>query len=108
MFSLKLDGEGTFECTATGLIFEVTRAVTIEYSVLSWTKYAAYVKDPWIVVGPIFDIKCTSSVLTSIQFPHTLCLNGKIHCKYYLIYLCIVAHSLESSNILEFVCRSFV
>ncbi|XP_039217006.1 NACHT, LRR and PYD domains-containing protein 1b allele 3-like isoform X1 [Crotalus tigris] len=85
-FCLKLDGEGTFECTATGLIFEVTRAVTIEYSVLSWTKYAAYVKDPWIVVGPIFDIKCTSSVLTSIQFPHTLCLNDHLSEKAFKVF----------------------
>ncbi|XP_015687306.1 NACHT, LRR and PYD domains-containing protein 1a-like [Protobothrops mucrosquamatus] len=85
-FCLKLDDEGTFECTATGLIFEVTRAVTIEYSVLSWTKYAAYVKDPWIVVGPIFDIKCTSSVLTSIQFPHTLCLNDHLFEKAFKVF----------------------
>ncbi|XP_026561618.1 NACHT, LRR and PYD domains-containing protein 1b allele 3-like isoform X2 [Pseudonaja textilis] len=85
-FCLKLDGEGTFECTETGLIFEVTRSVTIEYSVLSWTKYAAYVKEPWIVVGPIFDIKCTSSALTSIQFPHTLCLNDHLSEKAFKVF----------------------
>ncbi|XP_060539028.1 NACHT, LRR and PYD domains-containing protein 1b allele 3-like isoform X2 [Pantherophis guttatus] len=85
-FCLKLDGEGTFECTATGLIFEVTRSVTIEYSVLSWTKYAAYVKEPWIVVGPIFDIKCSSSALTSIQFPHTLCLNDHLSEKAFKVF----------------------
>ncbi|XP_072852236.2 uncharacterized protein LOC110078071 isoform X1 [Pogona vitticeps] len=74
---LKLDAEGIYECTITGLIFEVTTSAIIEYSLLSWTKYAAYIKDPWIIVGPIFDVKCTPpSVLTSIQFPHTLCLNG--------------------------------
>ncbi|XP_061490474.1 uncharacterized protein LOC133388530 isoform X2 [Rhineura floridana] len=75
-FWLKLDTEGIYQCTITGLIFEVTEAAVIEYSLLSWTKYAAYVKEPWIVVGPIFDVKCASpSVLTSIQFPHALCLN---------------------------------
>ncbi|XP_060130409.1 uncharacterized protein LOC118093934 isoform X3 [Zootoca vivipara] len=75
-FWLNLDGEGIYQCTITGLIFEVTKASVIEYSLLSWTKYAAYLKDPWIVVGPIFDVKCKSpSVLTSIQFPHALCLN---------------------------------
>uniref|UniRef100_A0A8C6VL10 NACHT, LRR and PYD domains-containing protein 1b allele 3-like n=1 Tax=Naja naja TaxID=35670 RepID=A0A8C6VL10_NAJNA len=85
-FCLKLDGEGTFECTETGLIFEVSRSVTIEYSVLSWTKYAAYLKEPWIVVGPIFDIKCTSSALTSIQFPHTLCLNDHLPEKAFKVF----------------------
>uniref|UniRef100_A0A8C5RLI5 NACHT, LRR and PYD domains-containing protein 1b allele 3-like n=1 Tax=Laticauda laticaudata TaxID=8630 RepID=A0A8C5RLI5_LATLA len=85
-FCLKLDGEGTFECTETGLIFEVTRSITIEYSILSWTKYAAYVKEPWIVVGPIFDIKCTSSALTSIQFPHTLCLNDHLSEKAFKVF----------------------
>ncbi|XP_044290528.1 uncharacterized protein LOC123025651 isoform X2 [Varanus komodoensis] len=76
---LKLDAEGTYQCTATGLIFEVTKAVVIDYSLLSWTKYAAYVKHPWIVVGPIFDVKCASPfVLKSIQFPHTLCLKGHL------------------------------
>ncbi|XP_063163841.1 NACHT, LRR and PYD domains-containing protein 1b allele 5-like [Candoia aspera] len=85
-FCLKLDDEGTYECTATGLIFEVTGPVTIEYSVLSWTRYAAYVKDPWIIVGPIFDIKCTSSILTSIQFPHTLCLNDHLSEKPFKVF----------------------
>uniref|UniRef100_R4GAS3 Caspase recruitment domain family member 8 n=1 Tax=Anolis carolinensis TaxID=28377 RepID=R4GAS3_ANOCA len=73
---LKLDGEGVYQCTITGLIFEVAKGAIIEYSLLSWTKYAAYIKEPWIIVGPIFDVKCTTpSALTSIQFPHTLCLN---------------------------------
>ncbi|KAH0624116.1 hypothetical protein JD844_007508 [Phrynosoma platyrhinos] len=76
---LKLDGEGVYQCTITGLIFEVTKAAIIEYSLLSWTKYAGYIKEPWIIVGPIFDVKCTTpSVLTSIQFPHTLCLNDHL------------------------------
>ncbi|XP_074860050.1 uncharacterized protein LOC142018283 [Carettochelys insculpta] len=75
-FWLKLEAEGTYQCNVTGLIFEVTKAVVIKYSVLSWSKYADYVKKPWIVAGPIFDVSCDSaSVLTSIQFPHSLSLN---------------------------------
>ncbi|XP_053169245.1 caspase recruitment domain-containing protein 8-like isoform X2 [Hemicordylus capensis] len=74
-FWLKLDAEGIYQCEITGLIFEVTKAAVIQYSLLSWSKYAAYVKEPWMVGGPIFDVTCTSpSVLTSIQFPHALCL----------------------------------
>ncbi|XP_038273705.1 caspase recruitment domain-containing protein 8-like isoform X9 [Dermochelys coriacea] len=75
-FWLKLEAEGTYQCTVTGLIFDVTKAAVIKYSVLSWSKYADYVKKPWIVGGPIFDVSCDSaSVLTSIQFPHSLSLN---------------------------------
>ncbi|KAM7159951.1 uncharacterized protein RBU57_010362 isoform 2-T2 [Macrochelys suwanniensis] len=75
-FWLKLEAEGTYQCTVTGLIFDVTKAAVIKYSVLSWSKYADYVKKPWMVGGPIFDVSCDSaSVLTSIQFPHSLSLN---------------------------------
>lgn len=86
-YRLKLDAEGIYECAVTGLVFEVTKAAVIEYSLLSWSKYAAFVKGPWIVGGPIFDVKCASpSVLTSIQFPHALCLNGK-DCPVNLLHL---------------------
>ncbi|XP_009976762.1 PREDICTED: caspase recruitment domain-containing protein 8, partial [Tauraco erythrolophus] len=72
---VQLDAEGTYQCSFTGLIFEVTRAVKITYSLLSWSKYANLVEKPWIVGGPLFDVRCDStSALTSIQFPHSLCL----------------------------------
>ncbi|XP_075793931.1 NACHT, LRR and PYD domains-containing protein 1b allele 5-like isoform X3 [Pelodiscus sinensis] len=75
-FWLKLEAEGTYQCTVTGLIFDVTKAVVIKYSVLSWSKYADYIEKPWIVGGPLFNISCDSaSDLTSIQFPHSLSLN---------------------------------
>ncbi|XP_012382136.1 NACHT, LRR and PYD domains-containing protein 1b allele 3-like [Dasypus novemcinctus] len=73
-FLLKVDMEGVYQCTETGLIFEVNRKVDIKYCVLSWSKYADLVVKPWIVGGPLFDIKCDPASLTSIQFPHSLCL----------------------------------
>ncbi|KFQ20078.1 Caspase recruitment domain-containing protein 8, partial [Merops nubicus] len=74
---LQLDGEGTYQCSLTGLIFEVTGAVKITYSLLSWSKYASLVEKPWIVGGPLFDVHCSSpSALTSLQLPHSLCLGG--------------------------------
>uniref|UniRef100_A0A673TV93 Caspase recruitment domain family member 8 n=2 Tax=Suricata suricatta TaxID=37032 RepID=A0A673TV93_SURSU len=73
-FLLKLDAEGTYQCTETGLIFEVNGKVDIKYCVLSWSKYADLVVKPWIVGGPLFDVKCDPNCLTSIQFPHSLCL----------------------------------
>ncbi|XP_035745938.1 NACHT, LRR and PYD domains-containing protein 1a [Egretta garzetta] len=75
---VQLDAEGTYQCSLTGLIFEVTGAVKITYSLLSWSKYANLVEKPWIVGGPLFDVRCDSaSALTSIQFPHSLCLGGE-------------------------------
>ncbi|KAM6064553.1 uncharacterized protein LJ206_013313 isoform 2-T2 [Theristicus caerulescens] len=72
---VQLDAEGTYQCSLTGLIFEVTGAVKITYSLLSWSKYASLVEKPWIVGGPLFDVRCDSALaLTSIQFPHSLCL----------------------------------
>ncbi|XP_047641634.1 NACHT, LRR and PYD domains-containing protein 1a-like [Phacochoerus africanus] len=73
-FLLKVDTEGIYECTETGLIFEVNRKVDIKYSILSWSKYADLVVKPWAVGGPLFDVKCDPACLTSIQFPHSLCL----------------------------------
>ncbi|XP_020844514.1 NACHT, LRR and PYD domains-containing protein 1b allele 5-like isoform X2 [Phascolarctos cinereus] len=73
-FLLKVDCEGTYQCAQTGLIFEVNRKTDIKYSVLSWSKYADLVVKPWIVGGPLFDVKCDPAILVSIQFPHSLCL----------------------------------
>ncbi|XP_014651736.1 PREDICTED: uncharacterized protein LOC101398159 isoform X2 [Ceratotherium simum simum] len=73
-FLLKVDTEGIYQCTETGLIFEVNRKVDIKYCILSWSKYADLVVKPWAVSGPLFDVKCDPACLTSIQFPHSLCL----------------------------------
>lgn len=77
LFRLKADGEGTYQCTETGLIFEVTRKVDIKYCILSWSKYADLVVKPWVVGGPLFDVNCEPGGLSSIQFPHSLCLGSK-------------------------------
>ncbi|XP_068056282.1 caspase recruitment domain-containing protein 8 isoform X2 [Anomalospiza imberbis] len=74
-FMVQLDAEGSYQCSLTGLIFEVTGAARITYSLLSWSKYAQLVEKPWIVGGPLFDVRCSApAALLSIQFPHCLCL----------------------------------
>ncbi|NWV07560.1 CARD8 protein, partial [Ptilonorhynchus violaceus] len=76
-FMLRLDSEGSYRCGVTGLIFEVTGAARITYSLLSWSKYAGLVAEPWIVGGPLFDVRCHEApALRSIHFPHCLCLGG--------------------------------
>ncbi|CAB1347798.1 unnamed protein product [Coregonus sp. 'balchen'] len=74
---VQLEGEGTYECSVTGLVFEVSERVLICYSVLSWSKFGMFLRDSWWFAGPIFNVDCVnspSSILTSIQFPHSLCL----------------------------------
>ena len=77
---LKLAGEGTYECTVTGLVFDVSEQVRLEYSVLSWSKYGTFLADSWKFAGPIFNVDAVekdASVIKSIQFPHSLCLAGE-------------------------------
>ncbi|KAI5626403.1 hypothetical protein C0J50_14054 [Silurus asotus] len=73
-WQLMLEDEGVYECSETGLVFEVSQRVRIHYRVLSWSKYGAFLKDSWKFAGPIFDVDCDPSILKSIQFPHSLCL----------------------------------
>ncbi|NWR51899.1 CARD8 protein, partial [Regulus satrapa] len=76
-FMVQLDAEGSYQCSITGLIFEVTGAARITYSLLSWSKYAQLVEKPWTVGGPLFDVCCSvPTALSSIQFPHCFCLEG--------------------------------
>ncbi|KAM4627945.1 uncharacterized protein ACJ7VT_002833 isoform 2-T2 [Polymixia lowei] len=74
---VQLEGEGTYECSVTGLVFEVSEPVLIRYSVLSWSKFGMFLRDSWKFAGPIFNVDTVNkdaSVLKSIQFPHSLCL----------------------------------
>ncbi|XP_057207517.1 NACHT, LRR and PYD domains-containing protein 1b allele 5 isoform X1 [Triplophysa rosa] len=73
---LRLEAEGVYECSDTGLVFEVSQRVNITYCVLSWSKFASYLSDSWKSAGPIFDVDCDPSILKSVQFPHSLCLTA--------------------------------
>ncbi|XP_040902964.1 uncharacterized protein si:dkeyp-97b10.3 isoform X2 [Toxotes jaculatrix] len=74
---VQLEGEGTFECSVTGLVFEASEPVLVRYSILSWSKFGAFLRDSWKFAGPIFNVDTVNkdaSVLKSIQFPHSVCL----------------------------------
>ncbi|XP_060902760.1 NACHT, LRR and PYD domains-containing protein 1a allele 5 [Labrus mixtus] len=74
---VQLEGEGTYECSVTGLVFEASEQVLLRYSVLSWSKFGAFLRDSWKFAGPIFNVDTVgkdASVLRSIQFPHSVCL----------------------------------
>lgn len=79
-FRLQLEGDGTYECSVTGLVFEANEQVLVRYSVLSWSKFGAFLPNSWKCAGPIFNVDTVSkpaSVLKSIQFPHSVCLARK-------------------------------
>ncbi|XP_044057933.1 uncharacterized protein si:dkeyp-97b10.3 isoform X2 [Siniperca chuatsi] len=74
---VQLEGEGTYECSVTGLVFEASERVLVRYSVLSWSKFGTFLRDSWKFAGPIFNVDTVNkdaSVLKSIQFPHSVCL----------------------------------
>lgn len=91
-FRVQLEGEGTYECSVTGLVFEASERVLLQYSVLSWSKFSVFLRDSWKFAGPIFNVDTVNkdaSVLKSIQFPHSICLAGENGSLLYSIY-CII------------------
>ncbi|XP_059930344.1 uncharacterized protein LOC132473960 [Gadus macrocephalus] len=76
-FQVQLEGEGTYECSATGLVFEVSEQALVRYSVLSWFQFSEFLQDSWRPAGSVYDVDVVnkdSSVLKFIHFPHSLCL----------------------------------
>ena len=77
---VQLEGEGTYECSATGLVFEVSEQALVRYSVLSWSETSELLHDSWRPAGSVYDVDVVNkdpSVLKFIHFPHSLCLAGK-------------------------------
>ncbi|CAL8349581.1 unnamed protein product [Arctogadus glacialis] len=81
-FQVQLEGEGTYECSATGLVFEVSEQALVQYSVRTWFEFSEYLPDSWRPAGSIYDVnvvKKDPSVLKFIHFPHSLCLAEPEH-----------------------------
>ncbi|XP_056443911.1 uncharacterized protein LOC130380663 [Gadus chalcogrammus] len=81
-FEVQLEGEGTYECSSTGLVFEVSEQALVRYSVLSWFQFSECLKNSWRPAGSIYDVKVVDkdpSVLKFIHFPHSLCLAEPEH-----------------------------
>ncbi|RXM31362.1 hypothetical protein EOD39_7085 [Acipenser ruthenus] len=97
--SLILDNEGSYQCSVTGLMFEVSDKVKITYATLSWSKYGTYLKEPWKFIGPIFDVKCDPNILKAIHFPHSLCLGDhESDMKFGVLHIKDNAPVIESSS----------
>ncbi|XP_030235928.1 uncharacterized protein LOC115560654 [Gadus morhua] len=100
-FKLPLKGKGTYECSATGLVFEVSEQAVVRYSVLSWIEFAKFLHDSWRPAGSIWKVDVVnndSSVLKFIHFPHSLCLSGPEHELIFSVLLVKGSHdSIEST-----------
>ncbi|XP_069792258.1 uncharacterized protein [Narcine bancroftii] len=74
-FRIFLPDEGFYECSITGLRWEIKRAVTITYRYCSWNEYA-----PIILIkksefcGPLFNIVAEDNIVKAIHLPHFICL----------------------------------
>ncbi|XP_059930981.1 uncharacterized protein LOC132474362 isoform X1 [Gadus macrocephalus] len=81
-FQVQLKGKGTYECSATGLVFEVSEQALVRYSVLSWFQFSEFLQDSWRPAGSIWNVDVVNkdpSVLKFIHFPHSLCLAEPEH-----------------------------
>ncbi|XP_061444306.1 uncharacterized protein LOC133365896 isoform X2 [Rhineura floridana] len=70
---------GSFLCSYTDLIFEVSGAVTITYHFGSWLKHLSG-WDTWkfLVAGPLLNIQAApEEAVSAVHFPHFLCLAGE-------------------------------
>ncbi|NXK09229.1 CARD8 protein, partial [Herpetotheres cachinnans] len=82
-----LPGAGIFQCSITGLSFEVKSAVTITYGYDTWTEHLSKAdQKTWMPAGPLFHIEVQPGVVQTVHLPHFICLAGVN------ISLCSTAH----------------
>ncbi|XP_077303437.1 NACHT, LRR and PYD domains-containing protein 1a allele 5-like [Lithobates pipiens] len=77
-YRLELRCAGRFCCLETGIKFQVTRPITIEYELDSWSNYMNILQlQKSGVLGPLFNIKTPvePNIVSAVYLPHYLCLN---------------------------------
>ncbi|XP_077303364.1 NACHT, LRR and PYD domains-containing protein 1a allele 5-like isoform X2 [Lithobates pipiens] len=78
-YRLNIESRGLFRCHSTGIQFLVSAAVTIEYTLESWSNYFPEIqKTGYKIAGPLFNIRTNgeSEKILELYLPHYLCLNG--------------------------------
>uniref|UniRef100_A0A8C4URH1 CARD8 protein n=1 Tax=Falco tinnunculus TaxID=100819 RepID=A0A8C4URH1_FALTI len=72
-----LPGAGIFQCSITGLGFEVNSEVTITYRYDTWTEHLSKAdQETWMPAGPLFHIEVQPRVVQTVYLPHFICLAG--------------------------------
>ncbi|XP_031448036.1 uncharacterized protein LOC116228386 isoform X2 [Phasianus colchicus] len=71
-----LPGPGTFQCSETGLAFEVESAATIVYRYDSWSTHLKEAdQNVWVPAGPLFNIWALPGTVRAVYLPHFICLS---------------------------------
>ncbi|KAM5151695.1 uncharacterized protein ACMZJ9_009936 [Mantella aurantiaca] len=81
VYRLELQSAGLFCCSKTGIKFQVTCPVTIEYELEPWSNYASLIQNlsnGFELLGSLFNIKTDLKphVVSAVYLPHCLCLKG--------------------------------
>ncbi|XP_075034985.1 uncharacterized protein LOC142097223 [Mixophyes fleayi] len=80
-YRLELNSPGLFCCSETGIKFQVSCQVTIEYELDSWGNYVTLIQNQtkgYEIIGPLFNIKSNiePGAVSAVYLPHCLCLKG--------------------------------
>ncbi|XP_074828893.1 uncharacterized protein LOC141999413 [Natator depressus] len=79
VYRARIPSAGSFHCSETGLGFEVSTAVTIEYEYGSWAEsLSPSARQEWMVAGPLFHIRAKPDTVRAVHLPHFLCLAGDV------------------------------
>uniref|UniRef100_A0A452ILX8 Caspase recruitment domain family member 10 n=1 Tax=Gopherus agassizii TaxID=38772 RepID=A0A452ILX8_9SAUR len=71
----RIPSAGSFHCSETGLGFEVSAAVIIEYEYGSWAEsLSPSARQEWMVAGPLFHIRAEPDTVRAVHLPHFVCL----------------------------------
>ncbi|XP_021268613.1 caspase recruitment domain-containing protein 8-like isoform X2 [Numida meleagris] len=87
IYKVCLPGPGIFQCSETGLAFEVESAASIVYRCATWAKYMKEADQEVLVpAGPLFNIWALPGTVRAVYLPHFICLTDVD------ISECFVAH----------------
>ncbi|KAM3927293.1 NACHT, LRR and PYD domains-containing protein 1a-like [Leptodactylus fuscus] len=81
VISLSMTSPGLFRCSESDIQFQVTRHVTIDYEVDSWSNYTEILQNlrgGYEIIGPLFNVKSRlePNMVSAVYLPHCLCLEG--------------------------------
>ncbi|XP_010283921.1 PREDICTED: caspase recruitment domain-containing protein 8, partial [Phaethon lepturus] len=97
VYRAHLPGAGVFQCSITGLGFEVKSAVTITYRYATWTRHLSEAdQEMWVPAGPLFHIEVQPGVVQAVRLPHVICLEEVTNTS-----LCSIAHFKSGKMTLE-------
>ncbi|KAM3927271.1 uncharacterized protein RB166_010016 isoform 2-T4 [Leptodactylus fuscus] len=80
-YRLSMTSPGLFRCSDSGIQFQVTQPVTIEYEVDSWSNYTEILQNlrgGYEIIGPLFNVKSRlePNMVSTVYLPHCLCVGG--------------------------------